>query len=88
LGEFQQDGSTIRFFEVKGDAPFIGVEVEKIEALLRMRRIVFEWRNSSRFVTARRLNFDHVCAHIGEELGAVKTQRASEIQDPIAVQRG
>jgi hypothetical protein len=53
-----------------------------------MRRIVFEWRNPPRFVSARRLDFDYVCAHVSEELGAVKTQRASEVQDPIPGQRG
>jgi hypothetical protein len=88
LGELQQYRSTVRLFEVEGDASFVGVEVEEVEALLRMRRIVFEWRNSPRFVAVRRLDFDYVRTHIGEELGAMKTQRASEIQDPISGERG
>ena len=87
FGELQENSSTIRLFDIEGDAPFIGVEVEKVEALLRMRRIVFEWRNAPRFVAARRFDFHDVGAHVGEELGAVKTQRTSEVQYSIAGQR-
>lgn len=87
FGELKENGSTIRLFDIEGDAPFIGVEVEKVEALLRMRRIVFEWRNAPRFVAARRFDLHDVGAHVGEELGAVKTQGTSEVQNSIAGER-
>jgi hypothetical protein len=85
--ELQEDGSTIRLFDIKGDAPFVGVEVEKVEALLRMRRIVFEWRNAPRIIAARRLDLHHIRAHVGEQLRAMKPQGAGKIQYPIAGQR-
>ena len=85
--ELQKNSSTIRLFDIEGDAPFVGVEVEKVEALLRMRRVVFEWRNAPRFVAAGRFDLDDVGAHVGEELGAVKTQRTGEVQYSIAGQR-
>jgi hypothetical protein len=53
-----------------------------------VRRIVFEWRDPPRFVAAGRFDLDYVRAHVGEQLGAMKTQRAGEIQDPISGQRG
>ena len=85
--QLQQNSSAIRLLDIEGDAPFIGIEVEKVEALLGMRRIIFEWRHSPRFVAARWLDFDYVCAHVSEEFRAVKTQRTGEIQYSIAGQR-
>jgi hypothetical protein len=38
-----------------------------------MGRIVLERRNAPRFIAARRLDLDYIGAHVGEELGAVKT---------------
>src|SRR5262249_23247115 len=87
FSQFQENSSTIGLFDIEGDAPFVGVEVEKVEALLRMRRIVFEWRNSPRFVAAGRFDFYDVGAHVGEQLGAMKARRASKIQDPITGER-
>src|SRR5262249_26408547 len=52
-----------------------------------MRRIIFKWRNSSRFVAAGRFDLHDVGAHVGDELGAMKAQRASEIQNPVAGER-
>src|SRR5207237_8715033 len=77
--QLQQDCSAVRLFDVEGDAAFVSVEVEEVKTFLRMRRIIFEWRNPPRFIAARLLEFYHVRAHVGEDFIAVQTQRAREI---------
>ena len=85
-GELEKDRAAVGFFNVESDAALVGVEMKKIETLFRMRNVVFERRDTSRLVARRRLDLDHVRAHVGQEFGAMKAKRAGEIEHAIAGQ--
>src|SRR5438445_11084887 len=79
--QLQQDCSAVRLFDVERNAAFVSGEVKEVKTFLRMRRIIFEWRNPARFVAARRLDFYHARAHVGEEFAAAKPQRARQVSE-------
>ena len=76
LAKFEQDRPAVGILDVERDAALVGVEVQKVQTLFRMRLVVFERRHAARLVAGRRFDLDHVGAHVSQEFGAVQTQQA------------
>ncbi len=85
--ELEKDRVAVGRFDIESNAALVGVEMKKVKTLFRMRRIVFERRNAPRFIARRRLDLEHIGAHVGQELGAMETERSGDIEHPVAGQR-
>ena len=83
LGEAAEQGGAIGGGDVQGDAAFVGVEVEPVEAALGMRLIVNEGTGAAHGVATGRLHLDDVGPHVGHVFAAVDAQGTREVQHPV-----
>src|SRR5690242_4553239 len=52
-----------------------------------MGNVVFKRRNTSRLITRRRLDFNHIGAHVREQLRAMQAEGTGDVEDAIAGER-
>jgi hypothetical protein len=68
--------------QVKGHAPFRGIEVEVLKGAVGPRLIPRERLRAPDPIAAGRLNADDVRPEVGEQLGAIERERLAEVEDP------
>ena len=66
-----QDGLPLGLAQIQRHALFIGVQVQKQTALFGMRGIAGKGTTLAGNVTARRFDFDHIRAKVGQQLAGI-----------------
>jgi hypothetical protein len=60
--------------------------MQEVETFLAIGNVVFKGRHAPRFVARRRLDFDHIGAHVGQQFRAVKAEGPGKIEHTVAGQ--
>jgi hypothetical protein len=79
--EVAQDGHALGMAKVERQGTFVEVVEPEEQAAVLMGQVIDERPDTSRRVAARRLDFDHVGAHVGEQAGAQMPFEVGEIEN-------